>query len=85
MNLKKIPGRLTQATEALRGKILSQFGMTSDVSQCCEACFIKLHRVTTEFANAQQKVICKKGQPSVPYEHASTKTKTRIDGNEIVS
>ena len=64
VNLKKIPGRLTQATEALRGKILSQFGMTSDVSQCCKA---------------QQEVTCKKGRPSVPYEHASTKTKIRIE------
>ena len=53
--------------------------MTSDVSQCCKACFIKLHRATTEFANAQQEVICKKGRPSVPYEHASTKSKTRIE------
>ena len=79
VNLKKIPGRLTQATEAVEKKILSQFGMTSDVSQCCKACFIKLHRATTEFANAQQEVICKKGRPSVPYEHASTKTKTRIE------
>lgn len=79
VNLKKIPGRLTQATEAVRRKILSQFGMTSDVSQCCKACFIKLHRATTEFANAQQEVICNKGRPSVPYEHASTKTKTRIE------
>lgn len=78
VSLKKIPGRLTQATEAVRGKIYSQFGMTSDVSQCCKACFIKLHRATTEFADAQQEVICKKGRPSVPYEHASTKTKTRI-------
>lgn len=42
-------------------------------------CFIKLHRATTEFANAQQEVICNKGRPSVPYEHASTKTKTRIE------
>lgn len=52
--------------------------MTSDVSQCCKACFIKLHRATTEFADAQQEVICKKGRPSVPYEHVSTKTKTQI-------
>ena len=78
VSLKKIRGRLTQATEAVRGKIFSQFGMTSDVSQCCKACFTKLHRATTEFADAQQEVICKKGRPSVPYEHALTKTKTRI-------
>jgi len=32
----------------------------------------------TEFSSAQ-KLICKKGQPSGPYEHASTKTKTWIE------
>ena len=53
--------------------------MTSDVSQYCKAFFIKLHRATTEFANAQQEVIREKAWPSVPYEHASTKTKTRIE------
>ena len=80
VTLKKLPGRLSQATEAVRRKILSQFGITSDLSQCCKACFIKLHRAITEFAkNAQQEVICKKGRPSVPYEQASTKTKTRIE------
>lgn len=52
--------------------------MTSDVSQCCKACFINLHRATTEFPSAQ-KVICKKGQPSGPYENASKITKTWIE------
>jgi len=52
--------------------------MTSDVSQCCKSSFINLHRATTEFPSAQ-KVICKKGQHSGPYEHASTITKTWIE------
>ncbi|KAJ7372977.1 hypothetical protein OS493_015446 [Desmophyllum pertusum] len=50
VKLKNIPGRLVQATEAVRGKIFSQFGMPSELKQCCKSCFTKLHRATAEFA-----------------------------------
>lgn len=84
VKLKNIPGRLVQATEAVRGKIFSQFGMPSELKQCCKSCFTKLHRATAEFAtNLTQATtaheVQNKGRPTVSYENGSTKTKKRIE------
>ena len=56
VKLRSIPGRLVQATDAVRGEILTQFGISPELTQCCKSCgFIKLHRATTEFATALAK------------------------------
>lgn len=85
VKLKNIPGRLVQATEAVRGQIFMKFGMPPQLKQCCKSCFSKLHRATAEFATYSVHAITghevenKKGRPTVNYENASTKTKKRIE------
>ena len=77
VKLKNIPGRLVQATEAVRKHIFSQFGMPPELKQCCKSCFTKLHKATAEFSTNSAPVN-KNRRPTVNYEEASTKTKKRI-------
>lgn len=85
VKLKNIPGRLLQATEAVRGEIFSKFGIHPSLQQCCKSCFTKLHRAIAEYAansssaNTAAEVPNNKGRPTVSYENASTKTKRRIE------
>ncbi|KAJ7359008.1 hypothetical protein OS493_019915 [Desmophyllum pertusum] len=81
---KKYPRKAGAGNRSCKGKIFSQFGMPSELKQCCKSCFTKLHRATAEFAtNLTQATtaheVQNKGRPTVSYENGSTKTKKRIE------